>query len=548
MTLNRTIVVLFILFLADSADLYPQASNEFIFLFDNSGSMSGYYREQNSAFKIFSKVLIRNSVKENDAASVYLFTRNDPARGISSPKKLYEGAGKDLIADQVIKNFTLMRGKDGEFGTTDLIQALDKGVESIRGNTGIIWLITDNINDNSGSGDSSYINTLEFYKRLRSDDNIRKILLYPIFEKVSEAGYVSNGYVVYGIVYSRKPLTQENLEYYDGIVRGAGIRQKAITLKPLDIGTIVLVPQVSQGRISPAKLFYDGKKLRGFDFEEGEKIRETFSGLSLKSNLYPHIIRSARLDVKLENFVSSDYSVKSIGTQKISPETVSNVSPEGEVKGFTVMFDMPEITPRFSLNTIFKEDFTVGGNLMLEVSSVDILLDENYVNSFRELFALQTVPEIFKPVLKDKKIITVIPLEIRIKYGPWRIFLLLGIVILICAAITVLLYFLFRKKCITVVINKTDEQNYCLNSFSSADILIDYSIIIGKIKKSLSGKFIFTYSKNTATPGVKVLLADEVPVQTEYTEDGISSRSAVFYIKKTEIKHEVRDSGLSDFH
>lgn len=36
-------------------------------------------------------------------------------------------------------------------GTTDLIEALDKGISGIEGNTGIIWLVTDNINDNSGS-------------------------------------------------------------------------------------------------------------------------------------------------------------------------------------------------------------------------------------------------------------------------------------------------------------------------------------------------------------------------------------------------------------
>ncbi|HAY33059.1 MAG TPA: hypothetical protein DCY06_02895, partial [Bacteroidetes bacterium] len=76
-------------------------------------------------------------------------------------------------------------------------------------------------------------------------------------------------------------------------------------------------------------------------------------------------------------------------------------------------------------------DFTIGGDLILEVSQVDILLDENYVNRFRELFALQSVPEIFQPVLKDKKIITKIPLEIRMRYGPWRLFVLIGMIALI---------------------------------------------------------------------------------------------------------------------
>ncbi|MEZ4688811.1 MAG: hypothetical protein R3A12_00970 [Ignavibacteria bacterium] len=50
-------------------------------------------------------------------------------------------------------------------------------------------------------------------------------------------------------------------------------------------------------------------------------------------------------------------------------------------------------------------------DLVLDVSQVDILLDQNYVNTFQELFALKSVPEIFQPVLKDKKIVTKIPLR-----------------------------------------------------------------------------------------------------------------------------------------
>jgi hypothetical protein len=84
-----------------------------------------------------------------------------------------------------------------------------------------------------------------------------------------------------------------------------------------------------------------------------------------------------------------------LGTQQITPSTVSNVSPEGEVTGFNLIFNLPEITPTFSFNTIFKEDFSIGGNLVLEVSQTDISLDQNYINSFKDLFALQSIPEIF---------------------------------------------------------------------------------------------------------------------------------------------------------
>jgi len=506
-----------ILFCISSSESYSQ--NNIIFLVDQSGSMAGYYKEPSSMFKVFCKALIKNSLSREDNITVSLFSKADSKRNLTSPAVIFQGNTADLIIDNVISNFKISNPNDGGYGNTDLIEALDNSVSGMKSKTAVVWLITDNINDNSGSGDSSFFNTLQFYKRLRNDENIKKILLFPIPEKINHKGEISSGYIVYGLVYSLLDIKQTDLEKYDSYFRSVGIKQKPITLKPLDIGTLVLIPQVNQKKIRPGKLFYDGKVLRGYEFEEGEKVQETFTDLILKSNLFPYIIRSARLDVKLDKFVSSDYSVKSMGTQTITPSTVSNVSPEGEVKGFTVLFNMPEISPKFSLNTVLKEEFSVGGNLVLEVSNVDILLDENYMNSFKELFALQSIPEIFYPVLKDKKITTQIPLEIMIKYGPWRIFLLIGIIILIAAIITFIVFILLKKKCFALILDNDEGINICLNMFSGYSVNYNYSLELGKIKKSFTGNLVFTYSKFTTMPSRKIVLKEELPVVIEYEED-----------------------------
>ncbi|MBK7445019.1 MAG: hypothetical protein IPJ45_03165 [Ignavibacteria bacterium] len=537
--MKKFTVILIILFVSE---VFAQKENQFVFLFDNSGSMWSYYRQPQSTFRLFCKTLIKNSVKKDDKADVMLFTKTDPKRGITSPKVLFSGNADALIPEEIMNKFNLMTGNDDRTGTTDLIEAIDKGIAAIKGNTGIIWLITDNINDNSGSGDSSYMNTLEYYKKLRTDSRIQKILLFPIPEVLTDGTDTSKGYMAYGIVYSKNNLSQQDLEYYDGVLRGVGIRQKAITLKPLDIGTIVLKPKITQSRITEGKLFYDGSMLRGYGFEEGEKVKETFNDLSLKSNLYPYIIRSAKLNVGLEKFTSSDYSVKSLGTQTISPSTVSNVSPEGEVTGFSVIFNLPEITPNFSFNTIFKEDFTIGGDLVLDVSDVDILLDQSYVNNFRELFALQSVPEIFQPVLKDKKIVTKIPLEIRMKYGPWRLFVLIGLIALMLGIVAALIYLLLKKRCFTLITDNSNEQDICLGGMSSYSVSHNMSGELGVIKKSLTGDLSFIYSKNTTTPGAKVKLTEEIPVEVQYEEDGLRTQSVSLMIRKSD-KSSVHSSG-----
>jgi hypothetical protein len=527
-----------------SALAFAQKSNDFVFMFDNSGSMAVYYQNPQSLFNLFSKALMKNSIKPDDRAKVMLFTKSDKARGIESPRMVFNGTGNTFVSDQVMSKFGLTMGKDKMTGATDLIEALDKGIEAIDGTKGVIWLVTDNINDNSGTGDSSYANTLEFYNRLRSDSKIRKILLYPIPERLPDGNDTAKGYVAYAIVYSEETLSQQDLEYYDNLIRGTGIRQKAITLKPLDIGTVVLRPRVTQSKIAEGKLYYDGSKLRGYGFEEGENVKETFNDLSLKSNLYPYIIRSARLNVGLENFSSSDYSVKTLGTQTISPSTVSNVSPEGEVTGFSVIFNLPEITPKFSFNTIFKEDFTIGGDLVLDVSQVDIVLDQSYVNNFKELFALQSVPEIFQPVLKDKKIVTKIPLEIKMKYGPWRLFVLIGLIALLLALIGIFIYLFMKKKCFELLIDNQSQSDICLGGLSSYTVSHGYSGDLGKIKKSLLGGLSFEYSRNTTSPGKNVKLVEEVPIDIEYQENEFKTSSLTLMIRATE--HKTQQTNITN--
>lgn len=543
----RKILILILLITAIQAG-YTQ--DKVVYLFDNSGSMSGYYREANSAFKIFSTALIKNTTKPENEIEVMLFFKTESARGMESPKSLYKGSGSGVQLDKIKNDFQLTRGKDGDFGNTDLIEALDDGIASLDGEKGIIWLITDNIND-TGVDDSSYMNTLRFYERLRNDAKIQKILLYPVPETIVEEGIQSKGYVVYGIVYSPTAIPQAELEAYDVKLRASGIKQKPITLKPLDIGTIVLKAKVTQSKITGGKLYFDGKTLRGFDFEEGQPVKEIFNDLSLKSNLYPYRIRSAKLSVRLEDFSSSDYSVKSLGTQTITPSTVSNVSPEGEVTGFTVTFNMPEISPNFSFNTIFKEDFTVGGNLVLEVSDVDIVLDEAYMSQFNQLFALESVPGIFRPVLKDKKINTEIPLEIRILYGPWRMFVLIGLIALVVLIIAGLLYIAYKKKCFTLKINNEDEQGVCLNMFSSYSVTEGYSPDLGRIKKSITGALTFKYSKFTTTPGRTINLVEGIPVEIEYEDSDLQSRKVILTVTAESVseKHDADfDSGLSEYH
>lgn len=524
-----------------------QVERRVVFLFDNSGSMSGYYRERSSSFLAFATSLIKNSVNSNDDVSIMLFSKTELKRGIKSPVTIFTGKGKDLVLDIVSKQFQLVRGSDGQLGNTDLIEALDSAVKKFEKKQSIIWMLTDNINDVSGTGDSSYYNTLLFYSRLRNDTNLRKILMFPIPEKVSENGYNSYGYVVYGIVYSETPLSQLELEKFDFYLTNVGIKPKPITLKPLDVASFVLKPRQLPKQIISHKLYFDGRVIRGTGFEEGEVIKQRFDDLLLKSNLFPYYLKKANLRVKLENFTSSDYSVVNSEAQMIFPTSVTMIKPEGEVTGVTLVFTMPEIKPKFSLNTILSDYFTVSGNFVLEITDAEIVLDESYMSSLTQLFALKSVPEIFYPHLKDNKIISTIPFEIQIKYGIWRIILLISILLILAVAIIFIVYMVFRKRKFTILLNGNIEETVYLSIINSHPIFWENIGLLARLKKSLFNKVYLVHSSNTSTPHKKSILREGIPEIVEY-DDHNQIRKISVELKKEKADSSTESSSNAEFY
>jgi hypothetical protein len=120
------------------------------------------------------------------------------------------------------------------------------------------------------------------------------------------------------------------------------------------------------------------------------------------------------------------------------------------------------------------------------------------------------------------------------KYGPWRLFVLIGLIAALVIIVIVLIVLILKKKCFTLVIDNVEQQDICLGAFSSYTVS-SYSIPdLGKITKSLFGDFSFTYSKNTTTPGITVKLVEDLPVEIEYEEENYKKNSVSLMIKKTE--------------
>jgi len=118
-----------------------------------------------------------------------------------------------------------------------------------------------------------------------------------------------------------------------------------------------------------------------------------------------------------------------------------------------------------------------------------------------------------------KKILTYIPLEIRIKYGAWRLFALIGMIVLLLIILLIPAYLFLKKICFTVVVNDREEQSICLNALKSYDVYTEDSENLGFIKKGVSGALSFTFSKFTVTPSKTVNLTEGLPVSVEIEDE-----------------------------
>ena len=131
------------------------------------------------------------------------------------------------------------------------------------------------------------------------------------------------------------------------------------------------------------------------------------------------------------------------------------------------------------------------------------------------------------------------------KYGPWRLFVLIGMIAFLLLLIIALIFLLLRKKCFALILDNREEQDICLGGVSSYSVSQNMSGELGVIKKSLFGDLSFIYSKNTTEHGKKVKLVDEIPIEIQYEEDGIRTNSLSLMIRKSE-KNTNTNEGSTD--
>jgi hypothetical protein len=398
-----------------------------VVLIDASGSMRPYYTDARSEFVGFLNELINQITSPGDNLTVFLFSRNEPSKGIQSPNLFAEGRINSRALDgtpmsQVLAGINYVAG-----GNTDLWEAITAAKERLDSSGGgLIWLLTDNIQDPYNVVDQEELD--QYYESLRSAPDIQKVHAFPVGRTFPGC---TNLPLVYGMVYSKREIGHLLLRNTPVDVNLSVLTQATpIHCKPLDEGML--------------EVKYPKGTIELDNIEECDPVLKTVNGLRIKSNYPSHRVRSDNIKAVLRLMLSTDRSIPaSAMAYEVRPK-ILNVGSGKTTDQYSIKFNLPAFCPEFSWGSCFKSNFRLEGALTIEADSVAFTLRDDLTQMMDQIYGLRSLPAFFHPMrLRVKS--TRLPVVITVDYALWRLFVGLLVPIAIIVLVAAVGYYIWKN-------------------------------------------------------------------------------------------------------
>jgi hypothetical protein len=453
-----------------------------VLLIDGSGSMEDpagqafLYSSGKLQAALQQLVGVDAAFAPNDQITVGIFSKADGQ--IKSPQWVFRGTVQQLRTGwpklEPIK------------GWTDLVGALDAGVDEIKAHKGpqFIWLLTDNIDQAADSTES----TEQFYGSLAERTDLHRIFVFPVDLQDK------NGLVLYAMSRQRSAATrQADGELLDKAV--AGINSSALKPKLGDGGFLVrpladeglkveVVGFTADPKVSPNVTYtFDPAKgtisLQGF--AEGVPIKGQFK-VRISSKFPALKIVSATVAAEINGMSSGHFVLPGSVVQAITPTKVS-LNP-GQSADYTI--DLA-LDPPFMLWNPFtapmgalQDEGTIQGQLRLVVTDTTFAAVQP-----DKFFKVQRIPEI----LGNRSHVSIplmAPVTMHVALPWWRLIEVLLILAVLLGAIFALYKLTMGRK------------RYVLVRGAHGDVTEPVSyrrkmVIpgVGEIKATLTGQLLF---------------------------------------------------------
>ena len=311
---------------------------------------------------------------------------------------------------------------------------LDHAIDyAIRRNDAIVWIVTDNIQDQPGAPEAG--NTEVFYQKLRNEA-VKKVSIFPLLQRPGLSGVV-----VYAILLapsSNDAFEQEITEFLadvKGVLRTEGLR-----MKPLDAGTMDV--SFVRGNLQPKK--------STMVYQEGQAVHETLT-LRFKSKFEHLRIVDAKVgatQVKAE-FGNSSLLRPEKREIGVSPERIASLDPQAEtVTEYQVDVDLGKVKLKKDLASLWKaawgksgEEVNLNLQLIVDVPRENFKFKDSFLTTYNaatpelarstgKICRVESLPMLLGE--KSTALIIDVPLPFRVEYPWWPavmwiiVFLLVG--------------------------------------------------------------------------------------------------------------------------
>lgn len=441
------VALLFIAPINIFADSQPIKNH--IILLDASGSIKGQY--QNGLREWLIAPLLSNGVfQSGDRVILRTFDKRGNKNFIKDdPQRRYQG---QFNKENVLAAVPTTEQITGRF--TAIAEALEIAIADIQeynwsGDT-LIWLVTDNIQDESGSGDDPIS---PFYEKIYTDPNFRNIYFFPLVKEGSPGALV-----MYMLDYAKK----DNQLPMQGLAESVGktIGHRPVLFRPIRLSAL----ELDRSNIT---LETEDGSTQGVELEDGCIIVPLANGHSLsgrikfklRSKFKEWRIEQANVSnatVTIEPSDSLDIAAGDALQWQLDPKTLDLGPQETSKKVYIINLasgrQISALTPTFWQSFFIAPEIKVKAKVRFEVKEPQLKLaffdDAELADKIRRVKGLEKIEDFLLPrsiPATERDLALEIPLMIKIAEPPRPIWVLVLIGVALIAGLAGLILLLTSK-------------------------------------------------------------------------------------------------------
>jgi hypothetical protein len=429
-------LLFFLFFLVPCALAQSANVRNHIILLDGSASMKGHYQAGLRDW-LMSPLLSSGVFQANDKVILRTFDKRGNKNFLANdPQRRYQG---QFNKEAVLTSVPTSQDSNGQL--TAIAEGLEIAIADIgsynwSGDT-LIWLITDNIQDESGSGNDPIS---PFYEKIYTDLNFRNIYFFPLVREGSPGALV-----MYMLDYAKKDNQLPMPSLMDSVSKAIGHRGvlfRPIQLSSLELDRSGITLETEDGATQPVELedggivvaLGQGRSLSGrIKFKLRSKFKEWRIEQANISNAKVTIEPSEALDLKADDKLE----------WKLDPRTLDLGPQETSKKVYIINLasgrQISALKPDFWQSFFVEPEIKVKAKVRFEVKDPQLKLsffdDAELADRIRRVKGLEKIEDFLLPrsipsVARD--LVLEIPLLIKVQQPPRPIWILvlLGIAFL----------------------------------------------------------------------------------------------------------------------